>query len=82
MTPATAESSQSATTSNTAKIALGDASARAVAALVARHGEAHRAAIQSGVARVASRWSAADGDAAAFEELVLLLLEVPGGQAP
>jgi hypothetical protein len=67
MTPATAESSQSAPTSNTAKIALGDASARAVAALVAKHGEAQRAAIRSGVERVAARWSAADGDAAAFE---------------
>jgi hypothetical protein len=39
-----------------------------VAALVARHGEPQRAVIQAGVVRVAARWSAADGDAAAFEE--------------
>ena len=61
MTPATAEAAAPVT------ISLTDASARAIAALVAKHGEAQRAAIESGVARVASRWSAADGDAAAFE---------------
>jgi hypothetical protein len=61
MTPATAEAAAPVT------ISLTDASARATAALVAKHGEAQRAAIESGVARVASRWSAADGDAAAFE---------------
>jgi hypothetical protein len=67
MTPATAESSKSAPTSHAAKIALGDASARAVQALVAKYGEGNRAAIEAGVERVAARWSAADGDAAAFE---------------
>ncbi len=61
MTPATAEAAAPVT------ISLTDASARAIAALVAKHGGAQRAAIESGVARVASRWSAADGDAAAFE---------------
>ncbi len=61
MTPATAEAAAPVT------ISLTDASARAIAALVAKHGSAQRAAIESGVARVASRWSAADGDAAAFE---------------
>ena len=55
MTPATAEAAAPVT------ISLTDASARATAALVAKHGEAQRAAIESGVARVASRWSAADG---------------------
>lgn len=67
MTLATADSSLSTPTSNPPPLALGDASSRAVAALVARHGEAQRAVIQAGVDRVAARWSAADGDAAAFE---------------
>ena len=65
MTPATAEAAAPVT------ISLTDASARAIAALVAKHGGAQRAAIESGVARVASRWSAADGDAAAFDSRVL-----------
>lgn len=34
--------------------------------LVLRHGEAHRAAIVAGVARVAERWTAADGDGEAL----------------
>ena len=67
MTLATADSPLSTPTSNPPPLALGDASSRAVAALVARHGEAQRAVIQAGVDRVAARWSAADGDAAAFE---------------
>lgn len=37
-----------------------------VAALVARYGDAHRAAIAAGVARVAERWTAADGDEGAL----------------
>ena len=69
MTPATAESSLSAPHARPAALALGEASTRAVAALVAKHGEAQRAAAEQGVARVAARWSAADGDAAAFEAL-------------
>ncbi len=40
---------------------------RAVDALTTTHGETHRSAITEGVARVAARWSAADGDPAAFE---------------
>ena len=63
MTPATAEA--------TAPFTLADAPAKAIAALVARHGEAHRAAIEAGVARVASRWNANDGDAKAFEDFCL-----------
>ncbi|MFM1868721.1 MAG: hypothetical protein RL591_2129 [Planctomycetota bacterium] len=59
MTPATAEANVSFT--------LSEASSRAIAALVAAHGEQHRAAIEQGVARVASRWSAKDGDSTAFE---------------
>jgi len=46
---------------------LSAAATRAREALVARHGAAHRQAIDSGVGRVADRWTAADGDAAAFE---------------
>ncbi len=46
---------------------LADASTRAIDALIAKHGTAHRADIEAGVARVAARWGAADGDAAAFE---------------
>lgn len=45
---------------------LADVSSRVVAVLVAKHGEASRALIQGGVARVAARWSEADGDTAAF----------------
>ena len=67
MTLATTDSSLSAPTSNSSPIALGDASSRAVAALVAKHGETHRAAVVSGVACVAARWSAADGNAGEFE---------------
>ncbi len=37
--------------------------------LVARHGEAQRARIAAGVRRVAERWTAGDGDAAALAEL-------------
>ncbi|MFM7260684.1 MAG: hypothetical protein ACKO3W_08780, partial [bacterium] len=63
MTPATAETAPSSTTPFT----LADAPARAVASLLAAHGESHRSAIESGVGRVAARWSEKDGDAAAFE---------------
>ena len=59
MTPATAEAA--------APFNLTESTSRAIAALVAAHGEQHRAAIEQGVARVASRWSAKDGDSAAFE---------------
>ncbi|MEY3025501.1 MAG: hypothetical protein RLZZ238_398 [Planctomycetota bacterium] len=59
MTPANAEA--------VAPLSLTDASARAITALVAKHGEGQRAAIEAGVARVADRWSEQDGDAAAFE---------------
>ena len=38
----------------------------AVSRLLARHGEAHAARIQTGVAQVAARWWAGDGDDAAF----------------
>ncbi len=55
-------------TSTVSREALsGEASPRAIAVLITLHGEPHRAAIEAGVARVASRWSAADGDIAAFE---------------
>jgi hypothetical protein len=59
MTPATAEAA--------APFNLTESTSRAVAALVASHGEQNRTAIEQGVARVASRWSAKDGDSAAFE---------------
>ena len=59
MTPATAEAA--------APFNLTESTSRTVAALVASHGEQNRAAIEQGVARVASRWSAKDGDNAAFE---------------
>ncbi|MFM7051526.1 MAG: hypothetical protein ACKOYN_05245 [Planctomycetota bacterium] len=49
-----------------AALDLSPARREAVATLVARHGEQHRAAADAGVARVAARWTAADGDAAAF----------------
>ena len=62
MTPATAEAAA------VAPLSLADASAKAITALVATHGEGQRAAIEAGVARVASRWNAKDGDAAAFTE--------------
>lgn len=38
--------------------------------LVARYGEAHRAAVQRGITQVASLWRADDGDAAAFAAFV------------
>ena len=38
----------------------------AVSHLLARHGEAHAARIEAGVAQVAARWWASDGDDAAF----------------
>ena len=60
MTPATAEAA--------APLSLADASARATTALVAKHGEGQRAAIEAGVQRVALRWNEKDGDAAAFAE--------------
>ena len=40
--------------------------AEAKAALVAKHGEAHRARIERGVDQVASLWRESDGDFAAF----------------
>src|SRR5690606_32307586 len=40
--------------------------AEAKAKLVAKHGEAHRAAIERGVDQVASLWRASDGDIVAF----------------
>lgn len=43
--------------------------AAVVATLVAQHGEACREPAQGGVTRVADRWQAADGDAAAFAAL-------------
>ncbi len=60
MTPATAEAA--------APFSLSDAAVRATTALVAKHGETHRAEIEAGVSRVASRWNEKDGDATAFEE--------------
>ena len=60
MTPATAEA--------TAPFSLSDAAVRATTALVTKHGQAYRAAIEAGVGRVAARWSEKDGDANAFEE--------------
>ena len=59
MTPATAEAA--------APFNLTESTSRTVAALVASHGEQNCTAIEQGVARVASRWSAKDGDNAAFE---------------
>ncbi|WP_242341121.1 MULTISPECIES: hypothetical protein [Anaeromyxobacter] len=47
--------------------ALRPAAARAVKALVARHGEAERARAERGVAQAAAFWRPADGDAKAFE---------------
>ncbi|NBQ15430.1 MAG: hypothetical protein EBU31_12710, partial [Proteobacteria bacterium] len=38
----------------------------AVEAIVSAHGESSRSAAVAGVARVADRWTAGDGDAAAF----------------
>jgi hypothetical protein len=43
----------------------------ATAALVARHGETHRARIERGVAQAAAAWRASDGDAAAFQAFAL-----------
>ena len=42
-------------------------SAAAISALVALHGEPHRARIERGVRQCAHRWTAADGDQQAFE---------------
>jgi hypothetical protein len=42
-----------------------------IAALVARHGEAHRARIERGVTQAAAAWRASDGDGAAFQALAL-----------
>ena len=47
---------------------LTDAAARATHALIEKYGQTHATAIRSGVELVAKRWSAADGDAAQFEE--------------
>jgi len=44
-----------------------DTAKRAASQLIARHGEAHAAAIQRGVRQVAERWWATDGDDALFE---------------
>ncbi|MFM7135058.1 MAG: hypothetical protein ACKO0W_12150 [Planctomycetota bacterium] len=50
-----------------AAFSLAESKSRAVALLLAAHGDAHRAAIEAGVKRVADRWSEKDGDGAAFE---------------
>ncbi len=46
---------------------LAPASARAIAALIEKHGASHASRIQAGVKRVAERWGSADGDENAFE---------------
>ncbi len=68
MTTATASATATATADAVAPFTLADAPTRAIANLLAKHGETQRAAIEAGVARVAARWSAKDGDAAAFED--------------
>ncbi|MEI7879167.1 MAG: hypothetical protein WCI96_14775, partial [Planctomycetota bacterium] len=68
MTIATASATATATADAVAPFTLADAPTRAIANLLAKHGETQRAAIEAGVARVAARWSAKDGDAAAFED--------------
>ena len=66
--PGTASAS-AAPASVPASPALGSADrAAAVDAVVAAHGERVRAAAEAGVARVASRWTAVDGDAKAFAD--------------
>ena len=42
-----------------------------IAAVVARHGEAHRARIERGVTQAAAAWRHSDGDGAAFQALAL-----------
>jgi hypothetical protein len=56
------------------------AAARAVQALLARHGEAERTRIERGVKQVAAAWRPTDGDAAALEALCTTQF-VPAGPA-
>jgi len=54
------------------------ATQNAVQQIVARHGEAVRAAATRGVRQVAARWTAEDGDAASFAEFCATNFAPPG----
>ncbi|NBP52587.1 MAG: hypothetical protein EBU70_15645, partial [Actinobacteria bacterium] len=55
---------------------IASASMRAIATLVARHGEPARPSIEAGVARVAARWQPADGTPEEFETFCTRFLVV------